>query len=247
MRRPSARLGSLAHFFPRPRVGDDAFLEQHRAVGEPVRERHLVGREQHGLPRSLAVVQQPVQQRSATAGPARRRARRAPAPRRADQRAGELGLLAHAARELARQEVRARIQTQPPAARDARTDLVVDGAVGERHQLEVLPDREVVVEQRRVGHERQRRPRALGLGLTVRVVPETRTVPPLGSSSPAIARTAVDLPLPLAPIRATHSPAATVRSDWPARPVAHIRGAGRPPRAGPRQSSWRVATRARTA
>src|SRR5690349_3202675 len=40
-----------------------------------------------------------------------------------------------------------------------------------------------------------------------------RTVPSVGSSSPAMVRTAVDLPLPLAPIRATHSPAATLRSS----------------------------------
>ena len=76
----------------------------------------------------------------------------------------------------------------------------------ERDELEVLADREVVVEQRRVGHERERGARVLGVRLGVRIVAATRTLPPLGSSSPAIVRTAVDLPLPLAPMSATHSP-----------------------------------------
>ena len=43
-------------------------------------------------------------------------------------------------------------------------------AVRERDELEVLADREVVVEQRRVGHERERGARVLGVGLRVRVV-----------------------------------------------------------------------------
>ena len=41
--------------------------------------------------------------------------------------------------------------------------------VGHAHELEVLADGEVVVEQRVVGHERQPRASVLGLGLLVRV------------------------------------------------------------------------------
>ena len=100
----------------------------------------------------------------------------------------------------------------------------------------MLAHGEVVVEQRRVGHERQRRARARSAsGSRCGSKPQTRTLPPLGSSSPAIARTAVDLPLPLAPISATHSPAATVEAQARERdqpPVAaaqatdHQRGIG---------------------
>ena len=107
----------------------------------------------------------------------------------------------------------ARRQAEPLQQRvDALVDAVVDHAVRERDELEVLAHRQVVVEHRRVGHQRERGPRLLGLGLAVRIVAARRgRVPSLGSSRPAIARTAVDLPLPLAPISATHSPAATVR------------------------------------
>src|SRR5215218_8768527 len=43
--------------------------------------------------------------------------------------------------------------------------------------------------------------------------PATRTLPPLGSSRPAIVRTAVVLPQPFGPISATTSPASTRRSS----------------------------------
>ena len=79
-------------------------------------------------------------------------------------------------------------------------------------ELEVLADRQVVVEQRRVGHERERRAGALGVGLGVRVGAGDAHVPAVGASRPAIERTAVDLPLPLAPMSATHSPARSSRS-----------------------------------
>ena len=101
------------------------------------------------------------------------------------------------------------VEPQPVEQRVDRLGPVAGDAVRERHELEVLADGQVVVEQRRVGHERERGARVLGLGLAVRVVRRTtRTVPVARLSSPAIARTAVDLPLPLAPMSATHSPAA---------------------------------------
>ena len=82
--------------------------------------------------------------------------------------------------------------------------------VGHGHELDVLAHGQVAVEHRVVGYERHPRAGALGLGLAMGSAPSTRTSPALGSSRPASVRTAVDLPLPFAPISATHCPGAII-------------------------------------
>ena len=96
--------------------------------------------------------------------------------RRADERAGELRLLAHAARELARQEVaRAPRPSRSSSARCARRSRPSATPCESVDQLEVLADGEVVVEQRRVGHERERGAGVLGVGSRWGSWPHTRT------------------------------------------------------------------------
>ncbi len=56
------------------------------------------------------------------------------------------------------------------SAVDPLLDPVVGDAVRERDERQVLPDREVVVEHRRVGNERQRGASRLGVRLAVRIV-----------------------------------------------------------------------------
>ena len=88
-----------------------------------------------------------------------------------DQRARQAGLLLEAARQLGGQEVGAMREAetfQEPV--DPLLDPVVGHAVGERNERQVLADREVVVQHRRVGDKRQRSASGLGVRFTVRVV-----------------------------------------------------------------------------
>ena len=72
-------------------------------------------------------------------------------------------------RDSSRGRKSARAAEPEPAEPVDRLDLAAH-AVRERHQLEVLADGEVVVEQRRVGHERERGAGGLGVGLAVWIV-----------------------------------------------------------------------------
>ena len=151
-------------------VGDLALGEQHAAIGQALGEAELVGGEQDRAARRLALEQQLVQQRlrrrvEPDDGLVEEQQRGG-----ADERARELGLLAHAARELGRAEVAA---VREPEALEQRVDalgqLAAAEPVGHADELEVLAHGEVVVEQRVVGHERQPRAGVLGLGLAMRV------------------------------------------------------------------------------
>src|SRR3954465_3269560 len=87
---------------PRARVDDLALLEHHRAVGQAVRERHLVRREQHRRARRLRLAQQHGEQelrRRVESDDRLIEQQHAGGP---DERARELRLLAHPAGQLAR-------------------------------------------------------------------------------------------------------------------------------------------------
>ena len=161
--------------FHRPSVQHLPVAQHDRAVGDAVGEAHLVRGEEDRLALGLGVEQELSQQRLRRRVEADDRLVEHEEPRRADERAREAGLLAHAARELGGQEVRALGEPELVDERvDARRRAVVEDAVRERHEPEVLADGQVVVEQRRVGDERERGPRLLGVGLGVRIVAADR-------------------------------------------------------------------------
>ena len=96
--------------------------------------------------------------------------------------------------------------------------LPVVDAVQAGDVLEVLPQRQVVVERRRVAEPRQQRGGPPGCRRRCRPI---LTVPSVGSSRPAAIFIIVVLPLPLWPTRATLAPTSIIeRQRFERRPVA---------------------------
>jgi hypothetical protein len=101
------------------------------------------------------------------------------------------------------------------------SNSVVDNPVRQCDQLQVLPDRQVAVQERGIRGERKLLPGAFGLGLPTRVESTDADGALARLQEPAIAGTAVDLPVPFGPISRTHSPGATVRLRSAARRVGY--------------------------
>jgi hypothetical protein len=88
---------------------------------------------------------------------------------RSNERAGDLGLLAHASGELPREEVESRGKAQFIQQDGDSFIQVITYSVGEADELQMLTDCEVVVQDRYVGHESQPGPRNVSVASVVHV------------------------------------------------------------------------------
>ena len=181
---PAAPRGAQADVAPAPRSSTSPSLEHTARSATP--SANASGASSAGR-RSRAPWPPAAARRAApaTAGRARRPARRARAAARGGSSAQASPVFWRMPRDSSagRKSARAVSPSRSSSASMRVLDAVARDAVGERDELEVLADGEVVVEQRRVGHERQRRARRLGVGLVCGSWPQMRTVPSLGSAA----------------------------------------------------------------